>query len=112
MISFHDFAKTGSYDEIISIFDKMEEKGADAFKLALYARDKVDFKTASAAGGTYSLKTEKPMIMISMGEKGRLSRILPEVMGGCLTFASGVKATAPGQITLEDILKLRETLGV
>ena len=112
MVSYHDFDKTGSYDEIISILDKMEEKGADAFKLALYARDKVDFKTASAAGGTYSLKTDKPMIMISMGEEGRLSRILPEVMGGCLTFASGVKATAPGQVTLKDILKLRKTLGV
>ncbi|SDP52922.1 3-dehydroquinate dehydratase [Eubacterium maltosivorans] len=112
MVSYHDFDKTGAYDEIISILDRMSEKGADAFKLALYARDKVDFKTASAAGGTYSLKTDKPMIMISMGEEGRLSRILPEVMGGCLTFASGVKATAPGQITLEDILKLRETLGL
>ena len=88
------------------------EEYFEAVKQALYARDKVDFKTASAAGGTYSLKTDKPMIMISMGEEGRLSRILPEVMGGCLTFASGVKATAPGQVTLKDILKLRKTLGV
>ncbi len=27
MVSYHDFDKTGSYDEIISVLDKMEEKG-------------------------------------------------------------------------------------
>lgn len=112
MLSYHNFDGTDSYDEILSILARMEEMGADVMKLALYARDKTDFQTAAAAGATYSLKTEKPMIMISMGEEGRLSRVLPEVMGGCLTFASGVRATAPGQLTLEDILKMRGTLGL
>ena len=40
-----------------------------------------------------------------MGDKGMISRISGEVFGSCLTFASGIKASAPGQVGIEDLHK-------
>ena len=44
-----------------------------------------------------------PIITISMGKKGMISRMSGEVFGSCLTFASGIKASAPGQIEAKDL---------
>ena len=38
-----------------------------------------------------------------MGKKGMISRMSGEVFGSCLTFAAGIKASAPGQIEAKDL---------
>ena len=50
----------------------------------------------------------KPTIALGMGEFGIMSRILAPKFGGFLTFASlrDESTTAPGQITIEDLLTL------
>lgn len=50
----------------------------------------------------------KPTIALGMGEFGVMSRILAPKFGGFLTFASlrDESTTAPGQITIEDLLNL------
>lgn len=50
----------------------------------------------------------KPTIALGMGEFGIMSRILAPKFGGFLTFASlrDESTTAPGQITIEDLLGL------
>ena len=50
----------------------------------------------------------KPTIALGMGEFGIMSRILAPKFGGFLTFASlrDESTTAPGQITIEDLLNL------
>ena len=50
----------------------------------------------------------KPTIALGMGEFGVMSRILAPKFGGFLTFASlrDESTTAPGQITIEDLLTL------
>lgn len=50
----------------------------------------------------------KPTIALGMGEFGVMSRILAPKFGGFLTFASlrDESTTAPGQITIEDLLGL------
>ncbi len=50
----------------------------------------------------------KPTIALGMGEFGVMSRILAPKFGGFLTFASlrDESTTAPGQITIEDLLEL------
>ena len=44
---------------------------------------------------------ETPVITMSMGALGAVSRICGEAMGSAMTFASAGKASAPGQIELE-----------
>lgn len=112
MLSHHNFEKTYGYNEIRDIFEMMEAAGADVLKMALNAVNETDFRTILAAGSTHSLKTNKPMVVIAMGESGRLSRVLPELLGGGLTFAAGAEHTAPGQLSLLEILEKRRGIGI
>ena len=50
-----------------------------------------------------------PLISMSMGGVGSLSRIMGWVYGSAATFAVGKSSSAPGQIAIED---LRATLAV
>ena len=47
---------------------------------------------------------------MSMGKLGRLSRFAGDLMGSSWTFASLDNASAPGQISLADMRKIREVL--
>ena len=50
---------------------------------------------------------DKPLITMSMGDIGALSRIIGWAYGSILTFGVGVKSSAPGQI---EVGKLREAI--
>ena len=52
-------------------------------------------------------ETEKPVITMSMGKTGVLSRLYGEVTGSAVTFAAGIRASAPGQIPVK---RMRDTL--
>jgi 3-dehydroquinate dehydratase-1 len=57
-------------------------------------------------------QTDRAMIVIGMGSAGAVTRIAPEILGGSLSFAAGVKKTAPGQLEIAEISKLRDLLGL
>ncbi|WKY48419.1 type I 3-dehydroquinate dehydratase [Eubacteriaceae bacterium ES3] len=109
ILSSHDFDKTPSEEEIKGFFKQMDEKGADVKKMAVKTVDKNDLhrilRTALCD------ESQKPLIVIGMGPLGVMSRVVPEIFGGSLTFAAGLKKTAPGQLTIAEILKLRQALG-
>jgi len=46
-----------------------------------------------------------PIIAVSMGEYGKISRILGPLLGSYLTFAAPAKGreAAPGQLTVEEL---------
>ncbi|KZU91305.1 3-dehydroquinate dehydratase I [Lactiplantibacillus plantarum] len=45
----------------------------------------------------------QPVITMSMGDLGKVSRLAGEVFGSCLSFATVGAASAPGQIALENL---------
>ena len=47
---------------------------------------------------------------MSMGKLGRLSRLAGDLVGSSWTFASLDNASAPGQVSLADMRKVREVL--
>ena len=55
-------------------------------------------------------KLNKPLVTMSMGQMGVISRICGELTGSAITFASAGKASAPGQIAVEDMNVLLEAL--
>jgi 3-dehydroquinate dehydratase-1 len=59
---------------------------------------------ASAAGSI-------PLIGMSMGGFGSVSRIVGGVFGSALTFAVGKSSSAPGQIAIEDLRIALNTVG-
>ena len=50
--------------------------------------------------------TDKPVVTMSMGEKGSLSRFSGEIFGSAITFGVVGKASAPGQIPIEELREL------
>lgn len=100
----HDFHKTPAKEEIISRLRKMQELGADIPKIAVMPENKKDVLTLLAATEEmYSEYADRPIITMSMAGTGVISRLCGEVFGSALTFGAAGKASAPGQMGVEDL---------
>ncbi|MCI7216994.1 MAG: type I 3-dehydroquinate dehydratase, partial [Megasphaera elsdenii] len=109
IMSNHDFDKTPSFDEITGRLIGMKKLGADVAKLACMPNSAKDVLTLlSATEAVKSQYPDEPLITMSMGKLGTISRISGEIFGSALTFGSAKKASAPGQLevtTLQQILR-------
>ena len=47
---------------------------------------------------------------MSMGKDGVISRLCGEVFGSCVTFGSHEKASAPGQMQMDDLKTVLEKI--
>lgn len=104
--SSHDFQKTPNKNELVSRMVKMQQVGADLPKVAVMPHDNTDVLTLLTA--TIEMKTKyfaTPIITISMGNLGIASRLCGEVFGSAMTFASAGDSSAPGQINI-DVMNL------
>ena len=100
----HDFHKTPAKEEIVSRLRKMQELGADIPKIAVMPQNKKDVLTLLAATEEmYSEYADRPIITMSMADTGVVSRLCGEVFGSALTFGAAGKASAPGQMGVEDL---------
>ena len=100
----HDFGKTPEKDDIVGRLRKMQDLGADIPKIAVMPNSKKDVLTLLAAteemAGEYA---DRPIITMSMAGTGVISRLAGEVFGSALTFGAAAKASAPGQMGVEDL---------
>jgi len=112
LVSHHNFEKTPAAEEISAVFRAMEEAGGDVLKLAVMPQTMDDVRHLIQATLTYNEKSQKPMIAIAMGSLGSITRIAPDLCGGSLTFAAGAGKTAPGQLSLEEIIDLRKRMAL
>lgn len=112
IISDHEFKFTPDEAEIMRRLMLEDQMGADILKIAVMAHSPEDALTVMMATAKMRhYHTEKPMLTMAMGAAGVLTRITGEGFGSDLTFASvGGKASAPGQIPLEDCKTVLETL--
>lgn len=107
--SSHDFQKTGSREELLLRFQKMDAFGADILKIAVMPHSFSDVAAIMEVTSRMQEITEKPLISMSMGSLGVLSRIAGESFGSCLTFGTVGAASAPGQIPVPDLRTILET---
>ncbi len=110
VMSNHDFQKTPSDEEMIDRLEKMESFDADICKIAVMPQNKNDVVRLLNVTYTMSRKLSKPLITMSMGTIGVISRICGETFGSSLTFASKGKASAPGQISVNDMNLILEAI--
>ena len=100
----HDFFKTPEKDDIVRRLCKMQEMGADIPKIAVMPQNKKDVLTLLAATEEMaSIHADRPIITMSMAGTGVISRLCGEVFGSALTFGAAAKASAPGQMGVEDL---------
>ncbi|MHC1723324.1 MAG: type I 3-dehydroquinate dehydratase [Aminipila sp.] len=103
----HDFEKTLPKDEIVRRLIKMQDMGADIAKIALMPQTKKDVLTLLEASLEMSEQhAQIPIVTISMGENGRISRISGELFGSAITFGTVKKASAPGQMSVEELYQI------
>lgn len=107
----HDFHKTPDKDDIVSRLCKMQELGADIPKIAVMPQNKKDVLTLlCATEEMYSQHADRPIITMSMAGTGVISRLCGEVFGSALTFGAAGKASAPGQMGVEDLKTVLQIL--
>ena len=100
----HDFFKTPAKSDIIYRLRKMQDMGADIPKIAVMPQSKRDVLTLLCA--TEDMVTDyadRPIITMSMAGTGVISRLCGEVFGSSMTFGAAKKASAPGQMGVNDL---------
>ena len=100
----HDFFKTPAKSDIIYRLRKMQDMGADSPKIAVMPQSKRDVLTLLCA--TEEMVTDyadRPIITMSMAGTGVISRLCGEVFGSSMTFGAAKKASAPGQMGVNDL---------
>lgn len=104
IMSNHDFDKTPSYHEILTRLQAMQKLDADIPKIAVMPTCKADVLTLlQATNDMHEKFADRPIITMSMAGTGVLSRLCGEVFGSALTFGAAKKASAPGQMGVEDL---------
>ena len=104
VLSSHDFEKTPKLNEMIERYNDMHERGADIIKLAVMPHSEQDVNNLlEAVSTTYEKYSDVKVVGISMGELGRRTRIEGYRYGSYLTFAIIDKASAPGQVSVDEL---------
>ncbi|WP_413302629.1 type I 3-dehydroquinate dehydratase [Bacillus sp. 1P10SD] len=104
ILSNHDFHKTPPKEEIIYRLCKAQELGGDIPKIAVMPTSSTDVLTLLDATNTMNEEyADRPFITMSMAGKGVVSRLTGEVFGSALTFGAAKKASAPGQVPVQEL---------
>ena len=106
----HDFDATPSKEEIVRRLSLMEEKGADICKIAVMPQSNKDVLTLLAATAEMKDKATRPLITMSMGALGMVSRVSGEAFGSAATFGAAKQASAPGQVPVSVLREILSTL--
>lgn len=111
VMSNHDFNKTPEREEIVRRLCKMQELNADLPKIAVMPKSAGDvLKLLQATNDMVTKYAETPIITMSMGGLGVISRIAGETFGSALTFGAAGKASAPGQVDVDSLVSMLNVL--
>lgn len=106
----HDFDQTPPKAEIIGRLKKMAELGADICKIAVMPQSAADVLTLLDATQTVSQTATQPIVTMSMGKLGIVSRLSGQTFGSAMTFGAAAQASAPGQIGANDLRHILDIL--
>ncbi|MFD1415840.1 type I 3-dehydroquinate dehydratase [Oceanobacillus jeddahense] len=98
ILSYHNFSMTPDNAEIEERAKKAEALGADIVKFAVMPEEKADVLRLLEVTKKIDNALQVPVVSMSMGDIGGLSRIIGWAYGSIITFGVGVESSAPGQI--------------
>ena len=109
ILSFHDFKKTPNIEELTILIDRMRKYNIEVLKIATTVNNDQDvndlFKTL------LNKKNDEKMIIVGMGNEGKITRVLGPLLGSFLTFASTKYGeSAQGQINIVELKKIYKLL--
>ena len=111
IMSNHDFHATPERTEIVSRLRKMQDVGGDLLKIAVMPQSTDDVIVLMDATNEMATNyAQKPLVTMSMGGLGVISRLTGEVFGSSMTFGSAGKSSAPGQIPVSELRLCLKTI--
>lgn len=108
--SYHDFKKTPSLKSLGQIYGKMNKTRAGVIKIVTMCSSEKD--SDNLLNLLAQKEKNEKIIVLGMGEKGKITRLFSPLLGGFLTFASIDKKTAPGQMTVKELKKIYRDMGI
>ncbi len=105
ILSYHNFNETPRNEVLIDKLILMEKLGAAHAKIAVMPNNQADVFRLLDVTLHASRKLNIPLTTMSMGDKGKLSRVIGWIYGSKITFAVGARSSAPGQIEIERLQK-------
>ncbi|KAA8385847.1 type I 3-dehydroquinate dehydratase [Acetobacter tropicalis] len=109
ILSMHDFIKTDSREKLIAHLEAMKKFDPDIIKLAVMPNSADDvLSLLSATHAMHQEYPDTPLITMSMGKMGALSRMAGGLFGSVATFGTAGRRSAPGQIELGALCEVLE----
>ncbi|MDD6038629.1 MAG: type I 3-dehydroquinate dehydratase [bacterium] len=106
--SHHDFKETPAMKEMYGYLQQMYDADADILKIAMMPNKSTDVASLLMVTASFhEVYPNTPLITMSMGSLGVISRAGGETFGSCVTFGADGVASAPGQMNKDE---LREVL--
>jgi 3-dehydroquinate dehydratase-1 len=107
--SHHDFAATPAPAALADVVARAADAGADVVKIAAAVRGPDDVRALARV-----LVEPAPIgrIVIGMGEAALATRVLFPALGSLVTYAHAGRATAPGQLPVDELVALLRRLGL
>lgn len=103
ILSFHDFKRTPPVRTLVARYLEAARLGGDVAKVAVMPRTRLDVLALLQATAEAEARSRIPLIGMSMGSLGAVSRLVGGLFGSSLTFAVGQGRSAPGQLPIADL---------
>ena len=101
ILSYHNFEQTPGEDLIYAKLLEAQTAGADISKFAAMPHNYGDVLTLlNATHKARNGAVQVPIVAMSMGPEGAVTRVAGGLFGSDITFAIGMQASAPGQIPI------------
>ena len=111
--SSHDFNQTLPKEELIARLCAMQRSGADLVKIAVMPKDEEDVLTLLCAAEAFTRGyKDRPLIAISMGALGSVSRVCGNLSGSDMTFGAVGVVSAPGQLPAKTLREIQNSLNM
>ncbi|HJV47025.1 MAG TPA: type I 3-dehydroquinate dehydratase [Bacillota bacterium] len=103
IMSYHNFQFTPSEDTLQKKVEQAEAFGADIAKIAVMPQGLEDVLLLLSLTLHAKNNSRIPLISISMGKYGFITRTFGWMFGSAFTFAVGENSSAPGQVPIDDL---------
>ena len=109
VLSYHNFQETP--ENMMEILSELTSLSPKLVKVSVMAHNEQEvLDLMNYTRGFKTLNPEQDYVTISMGKVGKISRLTADLTGSSWSYASVGEESAPGQIPLENMRRIRELL--
>lgn len=100
IFSYHNFERMPTDKDMLAVILTAKREGAEIVKMAAFAHNSADMDHML---GMLREHRAKNLVMIALGEHGKISRVVFPLCGSLLTFGFLHAPNAPGQVSIEEL---------